>query len=384
MKSPNQTFEPAFDHLRGFAAVLILLYHSFQHMSGFMAHGSGFVESDRISTHNPLLALLLEGHTAVALFIVMSGFLFTRSALGKDVEYGPFIRNRLLRIYPLLMLLVVVELAINSQLTLQNLVFIILPTGYFPAVASMGVVGSMFWAVAVEFQFYLVFPFLIRVLNERGIRPLLAIIALAILIRFGTTFYGSNIRDVSYWTSLGRIDQFLIGMIAAKLYAEHHAPEKANTWSFVGAAMLVVAVVYGFHRLGGWPVVANWKGVWPTIEGAAWALVIFTYIPVAKKVPRVLSRIASSIGEISYSTYLLHVSVLIIIGMSGWLLRWTGVPKYDVVLTIVLIVFPAVLSVSALSYYAIEKPFLGLRVKYTRPPTSRARDGSEAVTAVSE
>jgi peptidoglycan/LPS O-acetylase OafA/YrhL len=377
MKSQNQTFEPAFDHLRGFAALLILLYHAFQHISGFMAHGSGFAESDRVSTNNPLFALLLEGHTAVALFIVMSGFLFTRSALGKEVEYRSFIKNRLLRIYPLLMLLVVVELAINTQLTLQNLVFIILPTGYLPSVASMGVVGSMFWAVAVEFQFYLVFPFLIRTLNERGIRPLLAIIAFAILIRYGTTFYGSNIRDVSYWTSLGRIDQFLIGMIAAKLSAEHYSREKGTTWKFAGAAVLIIAVIYGFHRLGGWPVVANWKGIWPTIEGSAWALVIVTYLPVARSVPRFISGIASRIGEISYSTYLLHVSILIIVGMNGWLLRWTGVPKFDAALTVVLVVVPIVLAVSTVSYYAVEKPFLSLRVRYTKPYESPVPDALE-------
>jgi hypothetical protein len=29
---------------------------------------------------------------------------------------------------------------------------------------------------------------------------------------------GPNARDISYWTVIGRIDQFCIGMIAARLY----------------------------------------------------------------------------------------------------------------------------------------------------------------------
>jgi len=367
MQSRNQPYEPAFDHIRAFAAVLILCYHSFQHMSGFMTHGSGFQESDRVFTHNPLFALLLEGHTAVGLFIVLSGFLFTRSAIGKHVDYCSFVRNRILRIYPLYLLLVVVVLATNPQLTLQSLVLVILPTGYMPAVQSMGVVGSLFWAVGVEFQFYLIFPFLMRMLETRGIRPLLALIAFAILIRYGMTYQGANIRDISYWTSVGRIDQFLIGMMAAKLCVDRPALAARFGWFFVPSVLVVLAVIYGFHALGGWPSVASWKGVWPTIEGLVWAMFICAYVPVAKRIPQLLSRGLSRIGEVSYSTYLLHVSILIVIGANGWFLRPTGVLKFDVLVTTLVVVLPVVLAVSALSYYAVEKPFLGMRVKYTTP-----------------
>jgi peptidoglycan/LPS O-acetylase OafA/YrhL len=51
--------------------------------------------------------------------------------------------------------------------------------------------------------------------------------------------------------------------------------------------------------------------------------------------------------------------------MSGWFIRWSGVQKYDLFLTIGFVVFPVVMAVSALSYYAVEKPFLGMRVRYT-------------------
>jgi peptidoglycan/LPS O-acetylase OafA/YrhL len=367
MQSRNQPYEPAFDHIRAFAALLILGYHSFQHMSGFMAHGSGFQESDRVLTHNPLFSLILEGHTAVGLFIVLSGFLFARSAIGKDINYRNFVRNRVLRIYPLYLLLVVVELAINPQVSLQTLVMIILPTGYIPAVQAMGGVGSLFWAVGVEFQFYLIFPFLMRILETRGFRPLIALIGLAILIRYGSTYQGANIRDISYWTSVGRIDQFVIGMLAAKACADRPALAARLSWLFLPAVVLVLAVMYGFHWLGSWPSISPWKGVWPTVEGLLWATFICTYIPVAKQMPRLLSKGLSSIGEISYSTYLLHVSIIVVIGANGWFLRPTGVLKFDVLITSLLVVFPIVLSIAALSYYAVEKAFLGMRVRYTTP-----------------
>ncbi|NYT60616.1 hypothetical protein H0A65_17000 [Alcaligenaceae bacterium] len=42
-----------------------------------------------------------RGHTGVALFMVMSGFIFTVIAYGKDLDYAGFLRNRFIRIYPL-------------------------------------------------------------------------------------------------------------------------------------------------------------------------------------------------------------------------------------------------------------------------------------------
>jgi peptidoglycan/LPS O-acetylase OafA/YrhL len=367
MESRNQAYEPAFDHIRAFAALLILAYHSFQHISGYMAHGSPFAGSDRVFTHNPVFALLLEGHTAVGLFIVLSGFLFARSAIGKDIDYGAFTRNRILRIYPLYGLLVIVELAINPDVSLQSLILVLLPTGYIPAVQSMGVVGSLFWAVGVEFQFYLIFPLLMRLLQTRGVRPLLALMVLAILFRYGSTYQGANIRDISYWTSIGRIDQFLIGMMAAKWCADRPAVAARLGVFFLPAVLLVLGVIYAFHSMGGWPVVSSWKGVWPTVEGAVWACFICTYVPTARRVPELLSRGLSRIGEISYSTYLLHVSILVVIGSNGWFLRPSGVQEFDVLVTTTCIVAPMVLAIAALSYYAIEKPFLGMRVRYTTP-----------------
>lgn len=384
MQSRNQTFEPAFDHLRGMAALLILSFHSFECLLGYMTHGSLYTGADAVVTRNPFLALIVEGHTAVGLFIVMSGFLFTRSALGKDVSYRPFIQNRLLRIYPLYIALIAVILAINQNLTLQSLVMVIIPTGYLPAVQSLGDVGSMFWAVGIEVQFYLIFPFLMRALNDRGIRPLLAIMAFAMLIRLGSPFLGGSVRHVSYWTSVGRIDQFLIGMIAAKIYAEHIAVIKRFRWLFVPSTALVLFAVLEFHKHGGPAAEGEWKAVWPTIEGTVWAIFICTYMPLAKAVPRFFSTPLARIGTVSYSTYLLHVPILLIICANHWYVQVFGTPLYDALFMTVCVTWPIVLAVSALSYYAIEKPFLSMRVKYTtaKPVSASSIDSPLATSGV--
>src|SRR5687767_447013 len=103
--SENVGYVAGVDHIRGFAALLMILYHGYQQIeSKWFERGS-----------NPFESLLIEGHTAVAMFMVLSGFIFTYGALkavGADadphagIRYGPFLGNRLLRILPMYVLVV--------------------------------------------------------------------------------------------------------------------------------------------------------------------------------------------------------------------------------------------------------------------------------------
>ena len=101
MKSPNIDYLPAIDHLRGLAALLIVFYHGLHVISYRLRFGAAFGFDGWLQPANPLLAALAEGHTAVSLFMVLSGFIFTIGALGRGISTAGFLRNRFLRTYPL-------------------------------------------------------------------------------------------------------------------------------------------------------------------------------------------------------------------------------------------------------------------------------------------
>ena len=63
---------------------------------------------------NPLVSLVDEGHSGVALFMVVSGFIFTVIAGAREVHYGGFLRNRIIRIYPLFVFAVFLQLFIST------------------------------------------------------------------------------------------------------------------------------------------------------------------------------------------------------------------------------------------------------------------------------
>ena len=214
--SRNIRYVPALDHLRAFAALLVLLYHSAHVVSYHLLWHQPFAfDHWPAAGPNPFLAVIYEGHTGVALFMVLSGYLFTAGAAGRDIRYGEFLRNRVLRIYPLLVVLIFVGVATYPQrFTLTGFLQLILPLQNLPGSLNLGAFTSMFWTIAVEFQFYLIFPFLHRIGLREGPRFLWGIIFLTIIARAGSVALGANPREF-YWSILGHLDQFLIGMIVA-------------------------------------------------------------------------------------------------------------------------------------------------------------------------
>ena len=76
------------------------------------------------------------------------------------------------------------------------------------------------------------------------------------------------------------------------------------------AAAVAFVMLWQLNRIGGFPLVATWKLVAPTIEGAVWAFFIVTYLAFGRALPSWLSKPAARLGEISYSLYLMHFVVI--------------------------------------------------------------------------
>jgi peptidoglycan/LPS O-acetylase OafA/YrhL len=251
-----------------------------------------------------------------------------------------------------------------------NLIAVI--TSLLPLNLGEGVGGAfttMFWAVAIEFQCYLVFPFLVAFSNARGTRFLFQVIAVALVMRLLAVLVGASPRDLSYWTVVGRIDQFCLGMIAARWYVEKDWNHLRAAW-FMPAAAVAFVMLWQLNRIGGFPLVATWKVVAPTIEGAVWAFFIVTYLAFGRALPSWLSKPAARLGEISYSLYLMHFVVIYAIVQHGFYVHLTGNGYYDALATTLLVALPAATAIAILTYETIELPFLGMRPRYIILPDS--------------
>jgi peptidoglycan/LPS O-acetylase OafA/YrhL len=120
-------------------------------------------------------------------------------------------------------------------------------------------------------------------------------------------------------------------------------------------------VLWGFNQAGGWPAELPWKVLWPTVEGVLSALFIATYLGFAPRLPAVVSGALQRVGLLSYSLYLMH-RVIIALVLDRLLPAVSmPLPMPAIVLGLVL---PGTLLLATLTYFGIEKPFLGLRGRY--------------------
>ena len=369
MKSSNIEYLPGVDHLRGFAALLIVFYHGVGLVSYELRFGEPFTSQHWLVGKTMFDALVLEGHTAVALFMVLSGFIFTYGAWGRNIRFGSFLRNRFLRIFPLFLLLVLVGMAAYPQQVdlpgfLQTVVGL---SNFHKNALRLGSFSSMFWTIGIEWQFYLLFPFLIVFFQRRGARYLLLLMALAAIARWLIYLETGNARFASYWTLIGRIDQFALGMIAARLYVQW-GESRALAWSFPGAVFFALVAVGMFNQLGGWPVNAPWRVMWSTIEGLAWAWVVLSYLSLVRGRGGPVSTAAAALGTVSYSIYLWHFAIVSTLIKQKWFVATGSGPIVDAWVTTAVIAVPAVLLVATLSYHTVEAPFLGLRRRYLDTP----------------
>ena len=102
MKSSSGEHYIALDHVRAFAAFQVFTWHFLHGMYFFQGIEGTPIPYAYVPTLFPL-SLLTQGHTGVALFMTLSGYLFAKLLDGKQVSYPAFFWNRALRLFPLLL-----------------------------------------------------------------------------------------------------------------------------------------------------------------------------------------------------------------------------------------------------------------------------------------
>jgi peptidoglycan/LPS O-acetylase OafA/YrhL len=361
---------PAVDHVRAFAATLVLFQHSYEFIGQRLASGRDG-ESFSLVAGNPLEAVVIDGHTGVGLFMVLSGFIFTHIAYGRTIRYGSFVLNRILRIYPLMIAIFAAgflvkfpEVSPLSFLSVLGIPFQLLYPVDLWFIPSIYPFTTLFWTIAPEFQFYLLFPVIIALVNRKGPVVLAVLLAGALLLRILLVADGAPAQSLSYWTIFGRIDQFLIGMGAAIAY--RFVPLRRPGLLCAAVVAVMPLILFAFNRAGDLENEAGWKVLWPTVEGAIWAAFVVGYLRVAERLPALVSKVLASIGEVSFSMYLLHVAIIAAVMKLGPL-TFGLEPGAAIFANTVFLVLPLTVATSWVTYRIIERPFLRLRVRYLAP-----------------
>ncbi|QDT40109.1 O-acetyltransferase OatA [Gimesia alba] len=349
MKSSSGKYYIGLDHLRAIAAFMVFSWH-FIHAAIPFTYAPSFFP----------FSLINEGHTGVALFMTLSGYLFAKLLDGKKMKYFSFLWNRFFRLAPLL-LFVLVVVGIRLYFQGQNISLYcrqILAGVIFPTLPNGG------WSIVIEFHFYLILPVLLY-LSRKSKYSLGIILCCAILVRLYLYHALGEIQSLAYWTIVGRIDQFLLGMIAFQMRTFFKGRHFLVLSGFIAFSIFY----WSFDKSGGFynnPSYPSNRLIWvylPTLEGLIYALIIAWYDNSFVHSHGRVSRFVALIGTYSYSIYLLHFFFyrIILFLMIRYIMP---VSNFYIAFCFSVLGFLMMVPIAALSYRFIESPFLKLRTKY--------------------
>jgi len=310
----------------------------------------------------PVFALFAEGHTGVSLFMVLSGYLFARITEGRELNYRRFLAARAWRLLPMLLTMLAILAFLRFVITgpeAAMATFWELVNGiWLPSIPYGG------WSITVEFHFYLIFP-LILVLERRRPGASLVILSSAMVIRYALYAQHSDLglRDFAYWTILGRIDQFIIGILLARYGARLGANHLTGVAGIVG----VIAYMGWFDRAGGFYGISEnsllWVVQW-TLEGFFYGLVILWYDRAFRMPETGISGLIAKVGAASYSIYLLHGFFVFRMAelVDAYIVRTTN---FYVAMAAAIICFIPVAGIGWLSFRYYERFWLSFRRSYS-------------------
>ena len=268
--------------------------------------------------------LVPGGFVGVDVFFVISGFLITTILLGdlqkNQFSLTNFYERRARRILPALVVVVVltlgaayfllplhetqetIESALATMLFLANVRFW-LKTDYFATAAEERPLLHM-WSLAVEEQYYLIFPILLFIVwHWRRPALLWVLLSLTAMSLLTAEIMSRHAPVANFFLPMGRMWEMLVGSCIAYWGVQRPRMAIAEGATALGLLMIIIPV-FTFTKATPTP------GLLTAVPVLGTALVIL-YARDGSRVTRLLQfRPLLGLGLISYSVYLYHQPIL--------------------------------------------------------------------------
>lgn len=330
-------YRPEIDGLRAVAVIPVILFHAG-------------------------IELFSGGYVGVDIFFVISGYLITTIIIAEmdtgSFSLANFYERRARRILPALFFVMIVCIpvawiwllpvdmtyfakSVVAVATFSSNILFWRESGYFDLASELKPLLHT-WSLAVEEQYYVLFPLFLMVTWRLGVRWIIAILGVAFIVSLGLAHWGSFYKpSATFFLLPTRGFELLIGVfVAFYLFRQPHI--KGNQALSLLGILMIIYSIFAFDNRTPFP------SLYTLVPTLGVALIILFTTPKMLAYRFLGNRVFVGIGLISYSAYLWHQPMLAFA-------RHISLTELSWAMTVGLILATIVLAY--ISWRFVEKPF---------------------------
>jgi peptidoglycan/LPS O-acetylase OafA/YrhL len=369
---PFDRLLPGIHGLRGIAAMAIMLYHLAK------------LADLAVPEHFSFIAGVFS--YAVHLFFVLSAFSLmhsTEHTMHRPNWVAEYFVKRYFRIAPLycaIMAGMITWPLIKSQTMAYDIPRILLNLTFTFGFAPWSSIVWGGWTVGVEMLFYAIFPILL--LTVRSTKATLTLLLAAIIVTFAARIslhqhfsytqatYGYN---WAYFSFVANLCFFCMGMFAYRLFRQRAfaGSIKFDFLRFTTLLLLGILLLTDIDR----PLNRLWRAD-QLLWGAAFMMLCIWQG--ARPSQWSANRLFEYLGERSYSIYLLHPIIIVLLKSPVQMIYAAAFPllgEYAYFICAILLMLP-LLAIAEVSYRLIELP----GIRYAKTLNARLREQAESAS----
>jgi peptidoglycan/LPS O-acetylase OafA/YrhL len=369
MNRSNRLYFENLDGLRFFSFVAVFLLHGF------------YSNQQSVKSHDVYLALhtlFANGNLGVNFFFVLSGYLITYLLIIEKVTYGKinivkFWLRRMLRIWPLYYACIFFGFAIfpvlksffgiqsDESATLWTYLLFVNNFDFIKHGQPDAWVLGVLWSIAIEEQFYFVWPLLLSFVSLRYFRVLfITVILSSIIFRFW-----ANDPILYEFHTFSCMGDMAIGALGAWLVHFTSLSQQVRMWKrgYIMLLYAMVLIIFLFrHSLTGDIFIIQ------VLERSIIACLFLMIILEQNYAEHSLFKLSrfktiTSLGIITYGLYCLHSIAFLIIGNLTEILDINDSVWMVIGETVLAFVLTIVMAKISFGYF--EQPFLRLKNKFS-------------------
>ncbi|HEX8333481.1 MAG TPA: acyltransferase [Segetibacter sp.] len=381
-RKTQKVFFPNLDGLRFICFLFVFLFHSYKTI--FQNIKSSATTTDNV-VFSVVEFLFRNGELGVNFFFVLSGFLITyllikEQETTRKIHLRNFYLRRILRIWPLFYLCVFIGFVIVPFLKssagghpseVANPLYYIFFLNNFDYIQSWpnfpdALILIVLWSVAVEEQFYLIWPLLLKYLPKRTY-PILfgSIIGATLLFRSFHNGHDDHDFAIRNFHTLSVIGDMALGGLMA-FYCSYDSKflwfiKNLSSWKIYALYAGTFACILFRETLFNSPGLLTFERL---ILALFFGLVILEQNFSKNSFYKFSNfKVMSKLGLYTYSLYCLHFFIISVV-QSGLGKIGIGINNSLMTCIVTIVTLAAVLSASILCYKFVEMPFLKLKDRF--------------------